>query len=120
MTEKTLSKANLWNFTGTAHWFRHPLARKIVYTEGVQHVVVHGGAYWLINEIVFNQDNPVIAAEDFQVWRLAVAADKTAILTCGDGNDGVVFKKQLDFTDFPLDEICFYVINKTILLPSEY
>jgi len=51
---------------------------------------------------------------------LAVAADKTATLRCGDGNDRLVFTKQLDFTDFPLDEICFYLINDTILLPSEY
>ena len=120
MTEKTLTKADLHNFTGSTFVYRHPLAREIVYTEGVQYVAEHGGAYWLIDEIVINQANPAVAAEDFQVWRLAVAADKTATLRCGDGNDRMVFTKHLDFTDFPLDEICLYLIHNTILLPSEY
>ena len=120
MTEKTLTKADLQNFTGSTFVYRHPLARKFVYTEGARYVAEHGGAYWLLDELAFNQANPAVAAEKFQVWRLAVAADKTATLRCGDGNDRLVFTKQLDFTDFPLDEICFYLINDTILLPSEY
>ncbi len=120
MTEKTLTKADLQNFTGSACVYRHPLARKIVYTEGAQYVAEHGGAYWLLDEIAFNQANLTVAAEGFQVWRLVVAADRTATLRCGDGNDRVVFKKALDYTDFPLDEICLYFIHNTILLPSEY
>lgn len=120
MTAKTLSKADLAHFTGTETWFRHSLVRRILYTEGVQHVAEHGGAYWLIDEIALNQMVPAIAAEGFQVWRLAVAADNTAILTCDDGNDRVVFTKKLSFTDFPLDEIRFYLVDNTILLPSEY
>jgi hypothetical protein len=120
MTDKTLSKADLAHFTGSEQWFRHGLARKILYTEGAQYVAEHGGAYWLIDEIAFNQVEPAIAAEEFQVWRLTVAADKTATLTCDDGNDRVVFTKQIEYTDFPLDGIRFYFTNNTILLPSEY
>ena len=120
MTTKTLSKADLAHFTGSEQWFRHGLARNILYTEGAQYVAEHGGAYWLIDEIAFNQAEPAVAAEEFQVWRLAVAADKTATLTCDDGNDRVVFTKQIEFTDFPLDVIRFYFTNNTILLPSEY
>ena len=121
MTEKTLTTPDqLRAFTGSAFVYRHRLVRKIVYTEGVSYVAMAGGAHWLIDEIAFNQANPTVAAEGFQVWRLVVAADRTATLRCGDGNDRVVFKKALDYTDFPLDEICLYLIHNTILLPSEY
>lgn len=120
MTEKTLTKADLQNFTGSECVYRHPIARKLVYTEGVQYVAEHGGAYWLIDDIVFNQASPAIAAEEFQLWRLAVADDKTATLTCEDGNGGVVFKTAIEYTDFPLPEIRFYVVNDTIMLTSEY
>lgn len=107
MIEKTLTTPDqLRAFTGSDFVYRHRLVRKIVYTEGVSYVAMAGGAYWLLDELAFSQVNPAIAVEDFQVWRLRVAADRTATLTCGDGNDRVVFTKHLDFTDFPLDEIC--------------
>jgi hypothetical protein len=120
MTEKTLSKADLAHFTGSEQWFRHGLARNILYTEGAQYVAEHGGAYWLIDEIAFNQAEPAVAIVKFQFWRLDVAADQTATLTCQDGNDNVVFTKLIEFTDFPLDQIRFYFTDNTILLPSEY
>ena len=120
MTAISLTKADLAHFTGSEQWFRHGLVRKVLYTEGAQYVAEHGGAYWLIDEIAFNQAEPAVAVEEFQVWRLAVADDKTAILTCDDGNDRVIFTKQIEFTDFPLNEIRFYFTNNTILLPSEY
>lgn len=120
MTQKTLKKADLAQFTGSEQWYRHGLARKVLYTDGAQYVAEAGGAYWLINEIAFGQAEPAIAAEEFQVWRLKVNPDQTAILTCEDGNDRVVFTKRLEFTDFPLEEIAFYFTDNTILLPTEY
>lgn len=120
MTAKTLSKADLAQFTGSEQWYRHGLARNVLYTEGAQYVAEQGGAYWLIDEIAFSQAEPAVAGEEFQVWRLAVNADQTATLTCDDGNDRVVFTKQIEYTDFPLPEIRFYFIDNTLLLPSEY
>ena len=52
----------------------------------------------------------------YRHWRLAVNADQTATLTCDDGNDRVVFTKQIEYTDFPLPEIRFYFIDNTLLL----
>ena len=120
MTKKTLSNAELISFTGTERLFRHGLKRNILYTEGVQYIAEHGGAYWLIDEIALKQSDPTVASEAFQFWCLAVSANKTATLTCEDGNGQMVFTKQIEFTDFPLDEIYFYFTNNTILLPSEY
>jgi len=120
MNQKTLTKANLAYFTGSEQWYRHGLARNVLYTEGAQFVAEHGEAYWLIDEIAFGQAEPAVAAVEFQVWRLAVNPDQTAILTCDDGNNRVVFTKQIEYTDFPLTEIRFYFTNSTILLPNEY
>ena len=120
MTQKTLTKSDLFQFTGSEHWYRHSLARKVTYTDGAQYVAESGGAYWLIDEIALNQTEPKIAAEEFQVWRLKVNFDKTATLECDDGNGRIVFSKYIEYTDFPLDEMAFYFTDNVIMLTSEY
>ena len=121
MSNDKLTAAELRQFTGSEHWYRHPLVRKVLYTDGAKYVADSGGAYWLIDEIAFGQSLPAIAPEEFQVWKLSVnLAASTAVLTCDDGNDRVVFTKQIDYTDFPLDEIRLYFTDNTILLPGEY
>ena len=82
MTTKTLSKSELAQFTGSDNWYRHTINRDVLYTDGAQHVAEHGGAYWLLDEIAIIQPyNKAVAAEDFQVWKLAVRPDRTASLT---------------------------------------
>ena len=108
-------------FTGSENWYRHGLNRKVLYTDGAQHVAERGGAHWLLDEIALIQPyDKAVAAEEFQVWKLTVRLDRTAVLTCDDGNGKIVFSKEIEYTDFPLDEITFYFTNNTILLPSEY
>lgn len=119
--EKTLTLTDLRQFSGSETWYRHSLVRHIRYTEGAQHVAEAGGAYWLLDEIAFAQKASCkIAAEQFQLWTLTVHKDRTALLTCEDGNCNPVFRKQIEWTDFPLDKIQLYFTDNTILLPSEY
>ena len=61
-----------------------------------------------------------VADEEFQVWKVKVNPDRTARLVCDDGNDNIVYAQQIEFTDFPIEEIRFYFTNKTIHLLSEY
>ena len=117
---KTLRKSLLAQFTSSEQWHRHGLVCDILFTDGAKYVADAGGAYWLLDEIALAQRIKSVAGEAFQVWKLAVKEDKTTVLTCDDGDDNVVFMKRIAFTDFPLDEIRFYVTGKTILLPSEY
>lgn len=49
-----------------------------------------------------------------------VMDDRTATLTCDDGNGNIVFSKPIGSTDFSLDGISRYISNNTILLPREY
>jgi prepilin-type processing-associated H-X9-DG protein len=108
-------------FTGSENWYRHGLNRNVLFTDGAKHVADAGGAYWLLDEIALAQrGQKAVAAEEFQVWRLTVNADRSAILTCDDGNGNVVYRKVIEFTDFPIAGIALYFANNVILLPSEY
>ena len=119
--EKTFTAADLAQFTGSEHWYRHGINRKVLFTDGAKYVADCGGAYWLLDEIALIQPyDKRVAAEEFQVWTLKVRDDRTATLTCEDGNGTVVFSKDIEFTDFPLPEITLWFANDTIYLPSEH
>ena len=121
MTTKTLTKADLRHFTGSEEWHRHSINRKVLFTDGAKHVADAGGAYWLLDEIALIQPyNRKVSAEELQVWKLAVRENRTATLTCENGNGAIVFTKEIPFTDFPLDEITLFFANNTIYLPSEH
>jgi hypothetical protein len=117
-----LTKAKLNQFTGSDSWYRHPLVRTILYTEGADYLAEHAGAYWLLDEIAFAQHGEkTVAAQEFQVWTLTVdPARRSGRLACADGNDRIVFEKVIDYTDFPLPEISLWFTNNTIYLPSEH
>lgn len=118
---KPLTQDDLAQFTGTETWYRHPLVKTVLYTEGAQYVAEAGGAYWLLDEIAFAQKAvQAVSAEDFQFWKLTVNTDRTASLVCEDGNGHAVYAKAIEYTDFPLPEIAFYFTNDVILLPGEY
>ena len=118
---KTLSKADLRQFTGSDDWYRHGLNRKVLFTDGAKYVADRAGAHWLLDEIALIQPyDKQVAAEEFQFWKLVVRHDQTATLTCDDGNGKVVYKREIEYTDFPLDEITFYFTNNVIYLPSEH
>src|SRR5579863_9012935 len=100
---KELNAADLAQFTGSEHWYRHGLVRDILFTDGAKYVADNAGAYWLLDEIAFAQRfEKTVAAEEFQVWKLKVTPDQTGVLTCEDGNYNTVFTKPIEFTDFPV------------------
>jgi hypothetical protein len=116
-----LADDHLSQFTGSEHWYRHGLARDILFTDGAKYVADQAGAYWLLDEIAFAQRGQKrVAAEEFQVWKLTVKPDHTATLACEDGNGTTVFEKALEFTDFPAERIELWFENNTIYLPSEH
>ena len=79
---KTLTKADLRQFTGSENWYRGTLNRKVLFTDGAKYVADHGGAYWLLDEIALIQPyDKAVAAEEFQLWKLKVADDRSATQT---------------------------------------
>ena len=119
MTQHALNPRDLAQFTGTETWWRHPLT-KTVYTDGVRYVAENAGAYWLIDAIAFSQHEPAVRAEDFQCWKLTLAEDRSATLTCENGNDKAVYKQEIGFTDFPLKSFEMWYASNTLYLPSEH
>ncbi|TDU69461.1 hypothetical protein EI77_03116 [Prosthecobacter fusiformis] len=93
MTQKTLTKAELSQFTGTELWHRHSIARNVLYTDGAKHVAESAGAYWLLDEIAFAQSIRAVTAEGFQLWKLKVSPNHSATLACEDGNSNIVFSR---------------------------
>lgn len=117
---KPLSESDLAAFTGSENWYRHGLTGTL-YTDGAKYVADVAGAYWLLDEIAIAQCfDKRLKREEFQVWKLSVRPDNRATLSCDDGNDNIVFSKEIEFTDFPEPGIKLYFSGNTIYLPSEY
>jgi hypothetical protein len=118
---KTLNQDCLAKCTCSEQLYRHGINRKVVFTDGVKYVADQAGACWLLDEIALVQSGDKrVTGESFQVWQLTVIGDKTATLTCEDGNKNVLYVKRIEFTDFPPAGITLWYTNNTILLPSEY
>ena len=113
-------RTNLSHFTGTENYYR--VMPRLVITDGVQYLANQANSYWLVSAIYSHLTSNAIYSE-FVVARLTVIG-KTADLILDDGNDQVIAKQAIEYTDCPLDEMCIYCSyrEKTwiLLLPSEY
>ncbi len=119
--KQSLTEQDLLQFTGSEFLFKHSLVKRVRYTDGVKFVAERGGAYWLIDEIAFAQfSEQRLLDEVFQHWVLTVHEDRKGVLRCDDGNGKKLYEKEIEYTDFPLSQIRFYVCEGIILLLSEY
>lgn len=123
MTEKNAAWAQeldyaLKHYQAGDTLYRHSPSR-LVYTEGVRYMAEEASAYWLIDAIMSWQTNPRAQAEEFQLWVLTVASNRTAELLMDDGNGNVILRQKIAYTDFPLAEVRLYFENQVLLLPSE-
>jgi hypothetical protein len=119
-----LCESDLQQFSGSEQWYKHNLT-PFIYTDGVKFMAERGQAYWLIDKILITiAHTPKLLREKFLVWNLTVGQDKTALLTCDDGNfrqgSDYMHSEKIDYTDFPLSELKLYFADGTLLLPSEY
>ena len=112
-----LTKNALNQFTGTEHWYKH--LSGYLYTDGVLYVAQEGGAFWLIDKILFTTRAKNILQE-FGAWKLEVNEDRSAILVCEDGNYNELYREKIDWTDFPLNKIDLWFGNGVLILPSEH
>jgi len=108
-------------FSGTENWWKH-WAGRITYTDGVKYLAEKAGAFWLIDLIASHQ-NRRLRDEKFQVWTLTVDRSKNpmAVAECRpDRDEPVIARQKIEFTDFPLPSIKLWLVDKVLLLPSEY
>ena len=120
-SKKSLDPNIISQFTGSEHWYRFGIVPDITCTDGAKYVADTAGAYWLLDEIALAQKYvKEVAAQEFQVWKLSVRDDRSATLTCEDGDCNPVYSKPIPFTDFPKDGVTLWFADKVIYLPSEH
>jgi hypothetical protein len=114
--EKTLQAADLRHFTGSDHWYRHGLNRDVTFTDGAKFLVDAGGAYWPLDEIAPAQRyESKFAREAFQLWKLRVNADRSAMLVCENGNGTEVGHKLSPVYEIPGEELVWLVERVKVL-----
>lgn len=112
-------KAELRQFTGSEIFYQNPLFKGYIYTEGVKHLAERAEAYWLIDYVFSHQLDPKRVVQPFQSWEMLVE-DNRATVMVEDGNKNKIGSFTIGYTDFPLEKITLWLVDKTLLLPSEY
>jgi hypothetical protein len=127
-------QAGMAQWIGTTAYRRHGLMRNLLMTDGVVWFADAAECHWLIDAIASHiATNRRLQGEEFQTWDFKRQADdnppkgKPHMLSVTDGNDGPpIVKQAIEFTDFPLPEIRFFVAKDdglggwVIMLPGEY
>jgi len=107
-------KVELVQCIGTQHYYKH-WTGFFNYTDGVKILAEFAECHWLIDAIASYR-----RIEPFQVWELQVNK-KSAVLTMKeDSGLPVVVKQEIEYTDFPLDNMTLWLIEGVLILPSEY
>lgn len=104
--------------TGTEFWYRHPLARACLYTDGVRIFCTMAEAYWFL-DIVATEVLPMQKHQPFIAVTLSVKGAQ-AVITAQDGNYNHFWKRDIEFTDCPEGDWKFYLIDNVLLVTSEY
>ena len=126
MKSNTLAD-DLRQFTGTEQYHKFsPLFRTFVLTDGAKYLAEEGHCYWLMDAIASHRAS--YKNEGFVVAKFGKKGNEWWKLTLEDGNDNVLARQAIEFSDFPLDAITLYVIPQytgdeilhVIMLPSEY
>lgn len=130
-TQVLSANDSLKNYMGGEKFCRYGQT-KIIYTMGVQEITEKSQSNWFL-DIIYSYQS-ALRKEEFQVWKLereysfttengikTVLARKDVFnVVCEDGNDNVLIKQRIEFSDFPFDEFTVWFQNETIYLPCEH
>jgi Family of unknown function (DUF6876) len=121
-------KRALHQFIGTERWFRHPINKQVVYTDGVKFFAENGGAqgaYWFIDKVAI-EICPMVKhrKEDFAVITFVVNSNNSAYIRVTDGNKGFLASYEITYTDMQPGVWKFFLIDdgqhQVLLLTNEY
>lgn len=110
-------RSELMQFIGTEAWHRH-WTKRLIYTDGMEFFCEQAGCFWLL-DIIGTEIFHLQKKSEFLLIKFDVA-DGKALISTTDGNQQVLFKKRIKFTDAPEGEWSFYLTNDVVHLPSEY
>ena len=114
-------KMQLCQFTGTEGYTR--LMAKVILTDGAVFLADNAKAWWLLDVYASYLLHIDGDREPFTCLKLTVA-DEAAVVVIEDGNDHLIAKQVIEYTDFPLASITLYACWSedvwVLMLPSEY
>jgi hypothetical protein len=122
--EKYLLMRTLKEFRGTELYHKHlfPGKSPILLTDGCAFVRDKCQAFWLFDAILSYQTDKRLKDVPFQIWELKNQMKDLFWLLSrrADSGEKPILTQRIEFSDFPLDSIKIWVIDKVALLPSEY
>ena len=111
--------SNLSQFNGTEKYYR--ITARHLLTDGTKYLAEQPKCFWLFDAIASHL--PKQFHDHFAVVNLTVDGT-SAVLTLDDGNGNVFARQNIEYTDFPLDQIKLYCGFDgeywSIMLTSEY
>ena len=108
----------LMMFTGTERYYKHPFG--IMFTDGVKFLADECQCYWLIDIVASYQFEPKVKEQEFQVYKLKLNEDKSAIINIEDGDYNIITTQNLEFTHIPYSQIEIRISNGVCKIPSEH
>lgn len=115
----------LGSFHGSETIYKIPLLGTF-YTEGIKYLAETAECFWLVTDVSviaksLKERSPFITID---VQTLSGEEKDLigyeAIIRYSDGNDHTLETQKYHLTDFPLERLCLYFVNSTLLLPGEY
>lgn len=115
---------------GANQFFRHPLNRRFIYSDGVHEVAEKAGAYWLLNILAIE-----FASVYGKAWVKGECGLGVVYLDVNDSNEATItlsldddhppaYTRHVDYTDFPQGRWTFYINAEEggliCILPAEY
>ncbi len=107
---------SLGEYTGTEQYYK--LNFGFVCTDGVKALCENfeTTCWWVIDVIISYQYK--LKGEEFQQWKVRKNDNESATVTCDDGNDKILIKQEIPFTDIS-GHCTIWVENNILYLPSE-
>ena len=111
----------LRQFTGTTQYTRYH--SNLLLTDGVVYLAEHAHCFWLLDLFA----SYLVSVDGDKEWFTCLKLTRTgdsALAVIDDGNDKVMGRQEIEWTDFPLDSVTFYGCWGegfwVVMLPSEY
>jgi hypothetical protein len=110
---------------GTQNYHRwSALFSRHLLTDGALYVAETLQCFWLMDVIASVACEPKIDREYFQVWKVVVNEDKSALVTCEDGNENEIYRQEFGYTDLDVNEQVLWAIDqggeRIIMVRDEY
>lgn len=120
-TNKALDLAStLKQFTGTESYTQY--GSQIILTDGALFLAEQAQAFWLI-DLFGSYLVGLRGKEEFVCLKIQTGSNQ-ATVSIEDGNDNILAKQEILYTDFPLSSLilyaCWFGTNWVLMLPSEY